>query len=132
MSYTHLSIVERTKLEILHQQGKSARAIACELGRHPRNHQSRITPKPSSSSLSGGTLPGQLCQAFSGIRFLGKMDTRTSQDHRREAGCLRSSNARLACTPLFGCLIVPLLREFSQREPTSPKLRMKLWRTLCA
>lgn len=35
MSYTHLSIVERSKLEILHQQGKSARAIAKELGRHP-------------------------------------------------------------------------------------------------
>nr|WP_234399766.1 helix-turn-helix domain-containing protein [Paenibacillus popilliae] len=28
MSYTHLSIIERSKLEILHQQGKSARAIA--------------------------------------------------------------------------------------------------------
>ncbi|PYY25672.1 Transposase for insertion sequence element IS1086 [Paenibacillus illinoisensis] len=34
MSYTHLSIIERSKLEILHQQGKSARAIARELGRH--------------------------------------------------------------------------------------------------
>ncbi|MDR6242117.1 helix-turn-helix domain-containing protein, partial [Paenibacillus hunanensis] len=34
MSYTHLSIVERSKLEILHQQGKSTRAIARELGRH--------------------------------------------------------------------------------------------------
>ncbi|MDU8672561.1 helix-turn-helix domain-containing protein [Paenibacillus polymyxa] len=36
MSYTHLSIIERSKLEILHQQGKSARAIAIvkELGRH--------------------------------------------------------------------------------------------------
>ncbi|MGZ0042324.1 IS30 family transposase [Paenibacillus ottowii] len=34
MSYTHLSIIERSKLEILHQQGKSARAIAQELGRH--------------------------------------------------------------------------------------------------
>ena len=34
MSYTHLSIIERSKLEILHQQGKSARAIAKELGRH--------------------------------------------------------------------------------------------------
>ncbi|WP_405152478.1 IS30 family transposase [Paenibacillus sp. FSL K6-0108] len=34
MSYTHLSIIERSKLEILHQQGKSARAIANELGRH--------------------------------------------------------------------------------------------------
>lgn len=34
MSYTHLSIVERSKLEILHQQGKSARVIAQELGRH--------------------------------------------------------------------------------------------------
>lgn len=35
MSYTHLSIVERSKLEILHQQGKSSRVIAKELGRHP-------------------------------------------------------------------------------------------------
>jgi len=34
MSYAHLSIIERSKLEILHQQGKSARAIAKELGRH--------------------------------------------------------------------------------------------------
>ncbi len=34
MSYTHLSIIERSKLEIFHQQGKSARAIARELGRH--------------------------------------------------------------------------------------------------
>ncbi len=34
MSYSHLSIIERSKLEILHQQGKSARAIAVELGRH--------------------------------------------------------------------------------------------------
>jgi IS30 family transposase len=34
MSYTHLSIIERSKLEILHQQGKSTRAIAKELGRH--------------------------------------------------------------------------------------------------
>jgi IS30 family transposase len=34
MSYTHLSVIERGKLEILHQQGKSARAIAKELGRH--------------------------------------------------------------------------------------------------
>jgi transposase, IS30 family len=34
MSYSHLSIIERSKLEILHQQGKSARAIAKELGRH--------------------------------------------------------------------------------------------------
>ncbi|MFB5269388.1 helix-turn-helix domain-containing protein [Paenibacillus enshidis] len=36
MSYTHRSIIERGKLEILHQQGESARAIARELGRpHP-------------------------------------------------------------------------------------------------
>ncbi|ADM70494.1 hypothetical protein GMA19_02691 [Paenibacillus polymyxa E681] len=35
MSYTYLSIVERSKLEILHQQGNSARAIARKLGRHP-------------------------------------------------------------------------------------------------
>jgi IS30 family transposase len=35
MSYTHLSIIERSKLETLHQQGKSSRAIAKELGRHP-------------------------------------------------------------------------------------------------
>ena len=35
MSYTHLSIIERSKLEILHQQGKSARVIAKELNRHP-------------------------------------------------------------------------------------------------
>lgn len=34
MSYAHLSIIERSKLEILHQQGKSARAIARDLGRH--------------------------------------------------------------------------------------------------
>ncbi|KGP77444.1 IS30 family transposase [Paenibacillus sp. MAEPY2] len=34
MSYSHLSIIERSKLEILHRQGKSARAIAEELGRH--------------------------------------------------------------------------------------------------
>lgn len=34
MSYTHLSIIERSKLEILHQQGKSARAIAKVLERH--------------------------------------------------------------------------------------------------
>nr|WP_042229353.1 helix-turn-helix domain-containing protein [Paenibacillus popilliae] len=31
MSYTHLSITERSKLEILHQQGKSARAIAKDM-----------------------------------------------------------------------------------------------------
>ncbi|MEK5164004.1 helix-turn-helix domain-containing protein [Paenibacillus sp. FSL R5-0527] len=35
MNYTHLSIIERSKLEILHQQGQSSRAIAKELGRHP-------------------------------------------------------------------------------------------------
>ncbi|MNW44301.1 hypothetical protein D3C74_215300 [compost metagenome] len=35
MSYTHLSIALRSKLEILHQQGNSARAIARKLGRHP-------------------------------------------------------------------------------------------------
>ncbi|MDR6726077.1 IS30 family transposase [Paenibacillus amylolyticus] len=35
MSYTHLRIIERSKLEILHEQGKSSRAIAKELGRHP-------------------------------------------------------------------------------------------------
>jgi IS30 family transposase len=34
MSYSHLSIVERSKLEILHQQGWSARAIAREIKRH--------------------------------------------------------------------------------------------------
>jgi len=34
MSYSHLSIIERSKLEILHRQGKSSRAIAKELGRH--------------------------------------------------------------------------------------------------
>ena len=34
MSYTHLSIIERSKLEILHDQGKSARVIAKELNRH--------------------------------------------------------------------------------------------------
>ncbi|WP_419892686.1 IS30 family transposase [Paenibacillus xylanexedens] len=34
MSYAHLSIIERSKLEILHKQGKSARAIARDLGRH--------------------------------------------------------------------------------------------------
>ncbi|PWW38173.1 helix-turn-helix domain-containing protein, partial [Paenibacillus pabuli] len=34
MSYAHLSIIVRSKLEILHQQGKSARAIARDLGRH--------------------------------------------------------------------------------------------------
>nr|WP_232436833.1 IS30 family transposase [Paenibacillus senegalimassiliensis] len=34
MSYRHLSVVERSKLEILHQQGKSTRVIAKELGRH--------------------------------------------------------------------------------------------------
>lgn len=34
MSYTHLSIIEHSNLEILHQQGKSARVIAKELGRH--------------------------------------------------------------------------------------------------
>lgn len=34
MSYSHFSIIERSKLEILHQQGKSARAMAKELGRH--------------------------------------------------------------------------------------------------
>jgi IS30 family transposase len=35
MSYAHLSIIERSKLEILHKQGQSSRAIAKELGRHP-------------------------------------------------------------------------------------------------
>ncbi|MDQ0724975.1 IS30 family transposase [Paenibacillus sp. W4I10] len=35
MSYSHLSIIERSKLEILHKQGQSSRAIAKELGRHP-------------------------------------------------------------------------------------------------
>ncbi|WP_339296788.1 IS30 family transposase [Paenibacillus sp. FSL R5-0623] len=35
MSYSHLSIIERSKLEILHSQGQSSRAIAKELGRHP-------------------------------------------------------------------------------------------------
>ncbi|MDN8591243.1 IS30 family transposase [Paenibacillus sp. 11B] len=35
MSYTHLSIMERSKLETLHRQGQSSRAIAKELGRHP-------------------------------------------------------------------------------------------------
>nr|WP_256984956.1 helix-turn-helix domain-containing protein [Paenibacillus taichungensis] len=33
ISYTHLSIIERSKLEILHRQGQSSRAIAKELGR---------------------------------------------------------------------------------------------------
>ncbi|WP_413409352.1 IS30 family transposase [Paenibacillus amylolyticus] len=35
MSYRHLSIIERSKLEVLHRQGRSSRAIAKELGRHP-------------------------------------------------------------------------------------------------
>ncbi|WP_160037155.1 IS30 family transposase [Paenibacillus sp. An7] len=34
MSYRHLSIIERSKLEALHQLGLSARAIARELNRH--------------------------------------------------------------------------------------------------
>jgi IS30 family transposase len=34
MSYSHLSIIERSQLEILHRQGKSARVIAKEIGRH--------------------------------------------------------------------------------------------------
>ncbi|MDP9675756.1 IS30 family transposase [Paenibacillus jamilae] len=37
MSYSHLSIVERGKLKILHQQGWSARAIAHEIKRHHSN-----------------------------------------------------------------------------------------------
>ncbi|MEK4277621.1 helix-turn-helix domain-containing protein [Paenibacillus sp. FSL R7-0026] len=35
MSYRHLSIIERSKLEVLHRQGRSSRAIAKELSRHP-------------------------------------------------------------------------------------------------
>jgi len=35
MSYSHLSIIERSKLEIRYKQGQSLRAIAKELGRHP-------------------------------------------------------------------------------------------------
>lgn len=35
MSYSHLSINERSKLEILHKQGQSSRTIAKDLGRHP-------------------------------------------------------------------------------------------------
>ncbi len=38
MSYTHLSIIERSKLEILHQQGKSSRAIAKGAGQTPFDH----------------------------------------------------------------------------------------------
>ncbi len=34
MSYTHLSIIERSKLEALHQLGLSARVIALKLKRH--------------------------------------------------------------------------------------------------
>ncbi|MGV6937126.1 helix-turn-helix domain-containing protein [Paenibacillus sp. CMM36] len=34
MSYSHLSIIERSKPKILHQQGWSARAIARKIGRH--------------------------------------------------------------------------------------------------
>lgn len=34
MSYTHLSIIERSQLDILHRQGWTARAIAKEIGRH--------------------------------------------------------------------------------------------------
>ncbi|MFD1134417.1 helix-turn-helix domain-containing protein [Paenibacillus urinalis] len=34
MSYSHLTIIERSKLEALNQLGLSARAIARELDRH--------------------------------------------------------------------------------------------------
>lgn len=51
MSYTHLSIIERSKLEILHQQDKSSRVIAKELGRHPsticRELERQLHPKPT-------------------------------------------------------------------------------------
>jgi transposase, IS30 family len=59
MSYTHLSIIERSKLEILHQQGKSARTIAKELGRHPaticrelRRNEAKETYRAESSQES--------------------------------------------------------------------------------
>ena len=35
MSYTHLSIIERSQLDILNRQGWTVRAIAQEIGRHP-------------------------------------------------------------------------------------------------
>ena len=47
MSYTHLSIIERSKLEILHKQGKSTRAIAKELGRHHATIGRELRRKPA-------------------------------------------------------------------------------------
>ncbi|MFL0372709.1 helix-turn-helix domain-containing protein [Paenibacillus amylolyticus] len=41
MSYSHLSIIERSKLEILHSQGQSSRAISIKL----RRHKSKICRK---------------------------------------------------------------------------------------
>ncbi|SEP34677.1 helix-turn-helix domain-containing protein [Paenibacillus sp. OK076] len=53
MSYSHLSIIERSKLEILHRQGKSARAIAEELGRHHTTICREISRKEIIPVVSG-------------------------------------------------------------------------------
>ncbi|SEO86703.1 MULTISPECIES: helix-turn-helix domain-containing protein [unclassified Paenibacillus] len=48
MSYTHLSIIERSKLEILRRQCQISRAIAKELGRHPSTICRELDPATSS------------------------------------------------------------------------------------
>lgn len=57
MGYTHLSIIERSKLEIFHQQGHSSRANAKELGRHPLTIYRNWSVCRSKATLSCKTSP---------------------------------------------------------------------------
>ncbi len=63
MSYTHLSIVERSKLEILHQQGKSTRAIAKELGRHHSTISRELRRNTVEQPIRRGERSRGLCPA---------------------------------------------------------------------
>nr|WP_226383676.1 helix-turn-helix domain-containing protein [Paenibacillus massiliensis] len=89
MSYTHLSIIERSKLEILHQQGKSARAIAKELGRHHATISRELHRNPAAVPYQAERSQDNYAKRCQVSVPLGKWTPE-------------------ACTPLFGCLTVPL------------------------
>lgn len=65
----HLSIIERSKLEILHQQGKSARAIAEELGRHHATICRELHRNIQTTTLPSRKLPTSLCMALQSFRI---------------------------------------------------------------
>ena len=85
MSYTHFSIIERSKLEALHQLGLSARAIARELDRH-HSTSSRELKKNQSPVVTWRQLQSSGTNVFarikpqreSGQRRLGKKLSRAT------------------------------------------------------